>query len=385
MTAGTTPGGLGLYVHWPFCQSKCPYCDFNSHVAGAVDHGRWRRAYGREIARLAAETGPRPLATVFFGGGTPSLMPPDLVAGILEAAAAAWPPAADAEITLEANPGSAEAGRFRGYRAAGVNRLSLGLQALNDEDLRRLGRRHSVAEGRAAFALARSVFPRASLDLIYARQHQTAAAWGEELGEALALGPDHLSLYQLTIEDGTPFAARARSGRLPGLPGEDRAAELYDLTQELCEAAGRPAYEISNHARAGSECRHNLIYWRTGEFAGIGPGAHGRLTLAGRRVATEAQRNPRLWLAAVEAQGSGESGRAMLSPAEAGEEYALMGLRLPEGIALDRLAEAGIVPDPGRRAALADLGLIEVAAGRLRVTRRGRLVLDRILGELLAG
>jgi len=384
MTSPAAPDGLGLYVHWPFCQSKCPYCDFNSHVAEAVDHGRWLRAYRREIARLAAETGRRPLATVFFGGGTPSLMPPRLVVGILEAAAAAWSLAWDAEITLEANPGSAEAGRFRGYREAGVNRLSLGLQALNDEDLRRLGRLHSAAEGRAAFALARGLFPRTSLDLIYARQRQTPAAWREELGEALALGSDHLSLYQLTIEEGTPFAVRARAGRLPGLPDEDRAVALYDLTQELCEAAGRPAYEVSNHARPGGECRHNLIYWRSGDFAAIGPGAHGRLTLAGRRLATEAHRNPRAWLEAVEAQGSGESRRAALTLAEAGEEYALMGLRLPEGIALDRLAAAGIVPDPARRGVLADLGLIDIAAGRLRVTRRGRLVLDRILGELLA-
>ncbi|MCC6306142.1 MAG: coproporphyrinogen III oxidase, partial [Rhodobacteraceae bacterium] len=246
------------------------------------------------------------------------------------------------------------------------------------------GRLHSAAEGRAAFALARGLFPRTSLDLIYARQRQTPAAWREDLGEALALEPDHLSLYQLTIEEGTPFAVRARAGRLPGLPDEDRAVALYDLTQELCEAAGRPAYEVSNHARPGGECRHNLIYWRSGDFAGIGPGAHGRLTLAGCRLATEAHRNPRAWLEAVEAQGSGESRRAALTLAEVGEEYALMGLRLPEGIALDRLAAAGIVPDPARRGVLADLGLIDIAAGRLRVTRSGRLVLDRILGELLA-
>lgn len=376
--------GFGLYLHWPFCRAKCPYCDFNSHVASAVDHGRWLAALRSEIARLAAETGPRPLSTIFFGGGTPSLMPPDLVGSLIAAARAAWPSAAEPEITLEANPTSVEAGRFRAYRDAGVNRVSLGLQSLEDVELRRLGRRHDAAEGQAAFRLARDIFPRSSFDLIYARQHQTPAAWRDELSAALALGPDHLSLYQLTIEEGTPFAARAAAGRLPGLPDDDRAAALYELTQELCAAAGLPAYEISNHARPGAECRHNLIYWRSGDFAAAGPGAHGRLTLAGRRLATESHRDPARWLAAVETLGSGESGRAALRPGEAAEEYALMGLRLPEGIAPARLSAAGRPVNPGRVAALADLGLVSLSTGRIAVTPPGRLLLNRIIGELLA-
>lgn len=376
--------GFGLYLHWPFCRAKCPYCDFNSHVASAVDHRRWLAAYRAEIARIAAETGPRTLGSIFFGGGTPSLMPPELVAGILEAVRAAWPLAGDPEVTLEANPTSVEAERFRSFRDAGINRVSVGLQALDDNDLRRLGRRHDAAEGRAALGLAQSVFPRVSFDLIYARQHQTPAAWRAELAAALALGPEHLSLYQLTIEDGTPFAARAARGRLAGLPDEDRAAALYDITQELCDAAGLPAYEISNHARPGAECRHNLVYWRSGDFAAIGPGAHGRLTLAGRRLATEGHREPMRWLAAVETAGSGESDRVALSSAEAAEEYALMGLRLPEGIDPGRLAAAGRPANPARAARLVELGLIECDDRRLRVAPRGRLLLDRIIAELLA-
>ncbi len=377
--------GFGLYLHWPFCQSKCPYCDFNSHVAGAVDEARWLRAFEAEIARSAAETGPRVLTSVFLGGGTPSLMSPRLVAGVLGAARAAWRVAEGAEVTLEANPTSVEAGRFRGYRDAGVNRVSLGVQALDDADLRRLGRRHDVAQALAAVELARATFERVSFDLIYARQHQTAAAWREELARALAMGPDHLSLYQLTIEDGTAFGARHAAGRLPGLPDDDAGAALYEITQALCEAAGLPAYEVSNHARPGAESRHNLVYWRGGDWAGIGPGAHGRLTIDGRRWATEAEPRPEAWLAAVEA-GSGERPRAEIDPEERGAEHLMMGLRLSEGVSMARHRAAGGAPPAAEALAdLTGLGLIRVEGDRLRATERGRPVLDAVLRALLAG
>ena len=377
--------GFGLYLHWPFCQSKCPYCDFNSHVAGAVDEARWLRAFEAEIARTARETGPRALSSVFLGGGTPSLMSPDLVAGVLDAARAAWPSAGDAEVTLEANPTSVEAGRFRGYRDAGVNRVSLGVQALDDADLRGLGRRHDVAQALAAIATARATFERVSFDLIYARQHQTAAAWRGELARALAMGPDHLSLYQLTIEDGTAFGARHAAGRLPGLPDEDAGAALWEITQESCDAAGLPAYEVSNHARAGAESRHNLIYWRGGDWAGIGPGAHGRLTLEGRRWATEGEARPEAWLAAAEA-GSGERPRAEIPAEEHGAELLMMGLRLSEGVSMARHEAAAGAPLPVEALAeLTGLGLIRVEGDRLRATERGRPVLNAVLRALLAG
>lgn len=376
--------GFGLYIHWPFCQSKCPYCDFNSHVAARIDQRRWAAAYGAEIARLAAETGPRTLSTIFFGGGTPSLMAPETVAATLEAARAAWPVANDLEVTLEANPGSADAARFRAYHEAGVTRLSMGVQALNDADLRRLGRLHDAAEARAAFARAREIFPRVSFDLIYARQHQSAEAWAAELREALALALDHLSLYQLTIEEGTAFGARAAAGGLRGLPDEALSAELYELTQELCEAAGMPAYEVSNHARPGAESRHNLIYWRCGDYAGIGPGAHGRLTLRGQRWATEAPRDPEAWLRAVERAGAGELPRTALSPADVAEEYLMMSLRLAEGLDRARYARLGGALEEERLSFLAELGLLTVTPERIAATREGRLVLNR-LTAVLAG
>ena len=277
-------GGFGLYLHWPFCQSKCPYCDFNSHVASEVDQGRWLRAYLAEIDRSLAETRGRLLQSVFFGGGTPSLMAPATVAAILERIRRSWTVANDWEVTLEANPGSVEAGKFLGFRDAGVNRLSMGLQALNDADLKRLGRLHSVAEAERALDIARQHFERVSFDLIYARQDQTPEAWRAELGRALAMTADHLSLYQLTIEDGTAFGDRHARGKLRGLPDEDRSVALYDITQELCDAAGLPAYEVSNHAGSDAQSRHNLIYWRGGDYVGIGPGAHGRLSLGGTAV-----------------------------------------------------------------------------------------------------
>ena len=374
--------GFGLYVHWPFCQSKCPYCDFNSHVAAEIDESRWKSAYLSEIRRIGAETEGRVLNTVFFGGGTPSLMSADLVAAILEGVRAAWPMANDAEITLEANPTSVEAGRFRGFADAGVNRLSMGVQSLRDDDLRRLGRLHSVAEARAAFDIARAQFDRVSFDLIYARQHQTLGEWRAELSEALAMAVDHLSLYQLTIEDGTAFGERFRRGRLRGLPDEDLGADMYDLTQELCEAAGMPAYETSNHAQPGSESRHNLIYWRSGDFAGIGPGAHGRLTIGGRRYAAESPRAPAAWLQSVELQGSGELPRELVPEEEQLEEFALMGLRLREGVDMGPFQlSAGLLSNINR---LIESKLLEVTAGRLRATPAGRPLLNAVLREIFA-
>jgi oxygen-independent coproporphyrinogen-3 oxidase len=378
-----TGAGFGLYVHWPFCESKCPYCDFNSHVGRTGDPRRWRDAYRHEIQRIAAETGTRPLRSIFFGGGTPSLMEPEIVADVIAAARAAWPPANDIEITLEANPGSADAGRFADYAGAGVNRVSVGVQALDDDSLRRLGRKHTAADALRAVALARTVFPRVSLDLIYARQWQDRDGWVQELRRALDVGTDHLSLYQLTIEPGTVFAARHAAGQLSGLPDDERAADLYDATQELCAAAGLPAYEISNHARPGSECRHNLIYWEGGDYAGIGPGAHGRLTLASVRHATTSHRLPARWLDAVETRGSGEEERVALDPAEVALERLLMGLRLARGVPLDDFAPA-FRPPAEVVASVASEGLVEVDAGRLRVTHAGRLLTDRITRILTA-
>ncbi len=374
--------GFGLYVHWPFCQAKCPYCDFNSHVAARIDESRWKSAYLCEIRRIASETDGRVLNTVFFGGGTPSLMSPDLVASILEAVRAAWPMANDVEITLEANPTSVEAGRFRGFAEAGVNRLSMGVQALRDDDLRRLGRLHSAAEARAAFDIARAQFDRVSFDLIYARQDQSLQDWRAELSEALSMAVDHLSLYQLTIEDGTAFGDRFRRGRLRGLPDEDLGADMYELTQELCEAAGMPAYETSNHARPGSESRHNLIYWRSGDYAGIGPGAHGRLTFDDNRYATEALRAPGAWLEAVERRGSGELPRESVPAEEQLEEFALMGLRLREGVDLAPLqSDQRLINNIN---GLLASGLLELHGERLRASPTGRPLLNAVLREMFA-
>ena len=375
--------GFGLYIHWPFCQAKCPYCDFNSHVVAHVDQDQWANAYLAEIARVGAETPGRVLGTVFFGGGTPSLMDPEVVDRILTAVRATWTVANDLEVTLEANPTSVEAGRFRAYRNAGVTRVSMGVQALNDADLRALGRLHTASEARRAFEVARSTFDRVSFDLIYARQSQTLEAWRAELGEALALGVDHLSLYQLTIEDGTAFGDRLRRGRLRGLPSEDLAADLYFATQDACDAAGLPAYETSNHARPGAECRHNLIYWRSGDFAGLGPGAHGRLTIEGRRYATESELVPAKWLRQVTNRGSGECSREPLSTGEQADELFLMGLRLSEGMSLRRHEALGGRMDPTRLAELAEDGLISLDGDRLRVTEAGRPLLNAILGRLV--
>ncbi|UXU75725.1 MULTISPECIES: radical SAM family heme chaperone HemW [unclassified Paracoccus (in: a-proteobacteria)] len=374
--------GFGLYVHWPFCAAKCPYCDFNSHVAASIDQARWLAAYRAEIARLGAETPGRVLNSIFFGGGTPSLMAPETVAGVIEAARRAWPLANDVEITLEANPTSVETGRFRGYADAGVNRVSMGVQALNDEDLRRLGRMHTVAEARAAFDIARACFARVSFDLIYARQDQDRAHWRRELRQALDMAVDHLSAYQLTIEPGTAFGARHARGGLKGLPDDDLSADMYLDTQDICAAAGLPAYEISNHARPGAESRHNLIYWRQGDWAAVGPGAHGRLTLASGRWATEALRAPGEWLAAVEGRGSGDSRRDLLPLADRALEYLLMSMRLVEGMDLTRYRAHGARIAPQRLQDLIGLGLVDLQGERLAATRQGRPVLNGILREL---
>jgi putative oxygen-independent coproporphyrinogen III oxidase len=376
-------GGFGLYVHWPFCQSKCPYCDFNSHVAGTVDQTRWARAYLAEIDRVGALTKGRVLQSVFFGGGTPSLMEPTLVDAILAQVRATWPTTNDWEVTMEANPGSVEAGRFRGFRDAGVNRVSLGVQALNDDALRRLGRLHSVADARRAFDVARTTFERVSFDLIYARQDQTVADWRAELAEALQMAVDHLSLYQLTIEDGTVFAERFAKGLLRGLPSEDASAEMYETTQALCDAAGMPAYEVSNHARAGAQSRHNLIYWRAGDYPGIGPGAHGRISTGTGRKATSAERMPDAWLTAVESKGSGDSETEDMQPTDRALEYALMSLRLAEGIDIVRFQSLGGKMNAAAMNDLMQSGHISTDGHRLRATSAGRLVLNAVLRQLL--
>ncbi|MFQ8431597.1 radical SAM family heme chaperone HemW [Amaricoccus sp. W119] len=376
-------GGFGIYVHWPFCAAKCPYCDFNSHVRAGIDQSRWREALVRELRREAEVTRGRRVSSIFFGGGTPSLMPPETVAAIIDAAAVEWDLDAGAEITLEANPTSVEAERFRGYRAAGVNRLSMGIQALNDADLKALGRMHSVDEALAAFRIARRTFERVSFDLIYARQGQGLADWRRELRSALDLAADHLSLYQLTIEDGTRFGELAKRGRLRGLPDETLAADLYFATQEICDNAGLPAYETSNHAVPGAEGRHNLTYWRAGDYAGIGPGAHGRLTLEGARWATETELAPERWLSAVETGGGGTALRERIEPGDRAIELLLMGLRLAEGIDPRRFRRlAGQDLDPARLKNLSDDGYLEVAPDRVRVAAKGRPVLNAILENL---
>jgi putative oxygen-independent coproporphyrinogen III oxidase len=377
---------FGLYVHWPFCLSKCPYCDFNSHVRhGGVDQPHFLRAFTAEIAATAARTPGRTVSTIFFGGGTPSLMEPATVAAILDAVAGHWSVADDVEVTLEANPTSVEAGRFMGYRSAGVNRVSLGVQALDDAALSALGRTHTAREALDAVAIARRIFERYSFDLIYARPAQTPEAWRAELKHAISEAAEHLSLYQLTIEAETPFAALHAAGKL-AVPDADHARTLYDVTQDVCAAAGLPAYEISNHARPGAECRHNLVYWRYHEYAGIGPGAHGRLDIDGARRATATEKRPEAWLARVEAQGHGLTTDEPLSRSEAADEFLLMGLRLAEGIDMARFrALAGAPLTPERIADLAQHGLIETTGtGRLRVTPAGFPVLDAIVADLAA-
>ncbi len=386
--AAAEPGdGFGVYVHWPFCLARCPYCDFNAHVRPNIDEGRWRGALVAEIGHYAALVPGRVVSSIFFGGGTPSLMTPETVAAVIEAVAGAWSVARDAEITLEANPTSVEAERFAGYRSAGVNRLSLGVQALDDHALAFLGRGHSVAQAQAAVALSQRLFDRTSFDLIYARPGQSLAAWSRELGQALAIAGDHLSLYQLTIEPGTAFHGAWRRGRLEP-PGDEVAARLYEVTQELCEAAGLSAYEVSNHARPGAESRHNLSCWRGGDYAGVGPGAHGRLGCDGRRLATRQFRRPESWLAEVEARGHGTEESTALDQAAQAAEMLMMGLRLSEGV-----SRAGFLRRVGRtieeevpaeaREWLISAGFLDFDERALKPTAAGRLVLNAVLAELV--
>ena len=382
----TQDAGFGVYVHWPFCLAKCPYCDFNSHVrATGVDEARYVEAFVRELAHAGEMAPGRTVTSIFLGGGTPSLMRPDTVAAILDGVAQNWSIAKGAEITLEANPTSVEAERFRGYRAAGVNRVSLGVQALDDADLRRLGRMHSAAEALAAVEIAARHFPRLSFDLIYARPDQSPKAWRAELKAAIARAADHLSLYQLTIEPGTWFERLHAAGKLV-VPDAEAARVLYDVTQEVCDAAGLPAYEISNHARPGAESRHNLVYWRYGVYVGVGPGAHGRVMSAKGRTATATERSPEEWLARVERFGHGLVEETVLTREEAGDEFLLMGLRLREGIepARYRLI-SGRTLDHERIADLLGDGLIAHRVGsRLAVTPAGFPVLDAVVADLAA-
>jgi oxygen-independent coproporphyrinogen-3 oxidase len=375
---------FGIYVHWPFCAAKCPYCDFNSHVRSEIDEAGWTNAIVKELewtAQLQGDARPE-VKSAFFGGGTPSLMRGTSTATVLDAIARLWPVTRDAEITLESNPASADAARFRDYRAAGVNRLSLGVQALNDADLKFFGRLHNVAEAKQALAMAMSTFDRVSLDLIYARPNQTLEEWRTELTEALAFGTEHLSLYQLTIEPATPFATLARTGALT-IPDDDRAAALYELTQELTQKAGRPAYEISNHAAPGAESRHNLIYWRYGDYAGVGPGAHGRLTINGNRLATSAEKLPERWRKKVSREGHGISEMSKIETGDASREHLLMNLRLSEGLDLAAYrARWNTQPDAARIAVLSGEGLLNLNNDTLTATPRGRLVLNSVIAAL---
>jgi len=372
---------FGIYVHWPFCASKCPYCDFNSHVrAGGIDEARFLAAYQRELAHWAALRGKATVHSVFFGGGTPSLMSATTVGTVIDTIARHWRMAPHAEVTLEANPSSVEAARFRDYRAAGVNRVSLGVQSFDDAQLKSLGRLHSASEAKAGIAVARETFERFSFDLIYARPRQTPQDWRRELGQALSLVGRHLSLYQLTIEPETPFAQLHAAGKL-AVPDPDAALALYEITQEMTEQAGLPAYEISNHAAPGEESRHNLLYWRYGEYVGVGAGAHGRLVLDGQRHAIATERQPERWLERVEKTGHGAVEITQLSEAEQADEALLMGLRLAEGLDLDRLAAiGGLTPAAQRIDELIGLGLLEwCGPRRLRAARDGRFVLNEVV------
>ena len=376
--------GFGIYLHWPFCEAKCPYCDFNSHVRHQpVDQTAFLEAFRTELSHFAGLTPNRTVGSVFLGGGTPSLMAPSTVEALLQTVHDLWTVDTDVEITLEANPSSVEAERFAGYRAAGVNRVSLGVQSLNPRDLRLLGRIHSVEQAKEAIGIARKTFERMSFDLIYARPNQSLDDWRQELEDAIALSADHLSLYQLTIERGTPFWALREQGKLQ-VPKPDYAADLFELTQEVTAAHGLPAYEISNHARPGSECRHNLLYWRYGEYVGSGPGAHGRLELNDGRHATAIEPHPETWIQTVDDVGHGLQVDDLLTYEESGDEFLLMGLRVTDGIEPDRftaLSKREI--DPKRIADLSQHGMVEVTAdGRIRATPAGSLVLDAVVADL---
>lgn len=384
--------GFGIYVHWPFCRAKCPYCDFNSHVREAIDQSRWRDALLQELEHYAAQTqgktGGRTVTSLFFGGGTPSLMEPETVGAVIRAVRRHWTVVPDLEITLEANPTSVETGRFRGFRDAGVNRVSIGVQSLDDSTLKFLGRQHSAGEAIRALEIGRATFPRLSFDLIYARPGQSLEAWQDELAAALDLASSHISLYQLTIEPGTAFEQRVARGDFQTLP-EDEQAALFDWTAARLERAGLPAYEISNHARPCEESRHNLTYWRYGDYVGIGPGAHGRLTLDGTKLATRQHRAPEAWLDAVEREGHATRQRLEVETAARLQEMVMMGLRLAEGIPASRfLAETGseieVALDASRLKRLTEGGFLTLADARLKATAEGRTRLDAVLGALLA-
>jgi putative oxygen-independent coproporphyrinogen III oxidase len=380
--------GFGIYVHWPFCLSKCPYCDFNSHVRETVDHDRWRTALLAELDHYADRTPGRTVTSIFFGGGTPSLMEPSTAAAIIDRVAERWAVAPGVEITLEANPSSVEAARFADLAVAGVGRVSLGVQALDDASLAFLGRRHNVAEAFDALAIAKRQFARTSFDLIYARPGQSIADWRTELARALEEGTEHLSVYQLTIEEGTKFATLAARGDIV-MPDEETQAALYETTQEMLEAAGRPAYEISNHARPGAESRHNLTYWRYGDYVGVGPGAHGRLTVDGQKMATRAHRAPEIWLDRVAAKGHGAHADEPVSMTERRDELLMMGLRLTEGVSRARLrdelgADIDTLLDARKLERLIDAGFLAMDADRLRATAAGRQRLNAVLTSLLS-
>ncbi len=384
MTEDWQNGGFGIYVHWPFCQSKCPYCDFNSHVRQNIDHTVWKDALLSELRHAAQLTPNRSVQSIFFGGGTPSLMAPETVGAIIDEVAKLWRIGNDVEVTLEANPTSIEAGKFAAFNTAGVNRVSMGAQALNDRDLKRLGRMHTATEAVQAFDIAKENFKRVSFDLIYARQDQSLSDWQAELTKALDLAIDHLSLYQLTIENGTRFGELYDKGKLLGLPDDGLAADMYQATQDICAAAGLNAYEVSNHAKAGSESRHNLIYWRYGDYVGIGPGAHGRITHDGIKQATEAPRLPEDWLNTVQNKGSSFVITDKISKTDQAEEYLMMSLRLSEGTDLARFKTlSGYELNTNKIDDLTSLNLVQKTDDRLIATSKGRMILNSVLKELL--
>ena len=377
-------GGFGIYIHWPFCAAKCPYCDFNSHVRNNIDQKQWLRSYLSEINRVSKNTSSRVLDSVFFGGGTPSLIEPWVINDILNEIQKHWTTKDNFEVTLEANPGSVDAKNFKAYKSAGVNRISMGIQSLNEKDLKALGRTHTVREALSAFEIAKQNFTAVSFDLIYARQNQKLTQWEVELNQALDLGANHMSLYQLTIEQNTAFGDRYNRGLLKGLPSDDISAELYDITSNLCEDRGFSAYEVSNYAQEGSESVHNLVYWRYGDYIGIGPGAHGRLTIDGRRYATETFLSPEEWLTKVDNQGSGESFLSELSQEQQAAEMVMMGLRLNEGINFKRFENlSGSSFSKEKLSFLKSIQLIEQKKGNIIATFSGRKVLNSVLAELL--
>ncbi len=387
--AGTSAeGGFGIYVHWPFCLAKCPYCDFNSHVRDQIDESGWRDALLAELAYYAAQTGPRSVDSIFFGGGTPSLMSPLSVGAVIDSIGTHWSVNSDTEITLEANPTSVEAEKFVGFSQAGVNRLSMGVQSLDDAALQFLGREHSASEALSAFEVARQHFPRISFDLIYGRPDQTLDQWTAELTRAIALTAGHLSVYQLTIEQGTAFHTAFRQGRLT-MPSDDLGADMYMATQDLTKASGLPRYEISNHARPGDECRHNLVYWRYGDYVGVGPGAHGRFTRDGKKISSAQRHKPESWIEAVKEKGHGSVEDTILDPQTCAEELLMMGLRLTEGVQLLRLEQIATRPwrDLINQSSLNDLveeGLLELSEDCLKASPKGFLVLNALTGALLS-